>query len=76
MNYMPGAASSAANHRGRIKNLRLSTLRDSQQTCDARSYILQFEKDTLAFDKSMKHHVEGILHSYMVQVIILHTYIN
>lgn len=59
MSYMPGAASLAATHKGRIKNIRLSTLRDSQQTSDPRSYILNFEKDTISLDKSMKDKAEG-----------------
>lgn len=59
MEYIPGAASLAATHRGRIKNLRLSTLRDSQQNADPRSSILDFEKETVAHDRAMKGKVEG-----------------
>ena len=59
MEYIPGAASLAATHRGSVKNLRLSTLRDSQQNVDPRSSILDFEKETVAHDRAMKGKVEG-----------------
>ena len=35
--YMPGAASLGATHRGKIKNIRLSILRDAQQNVDPRT---------------------------------------
>ena len=56
---MPGAASLAATHRAKIKNIRLSTLHDTRQTLDPKSVILDFERDTLNYDKSMKENVEG-----------------
>ena len=59
MDYMPGAASLAASHKGRIKNLRLNTLRDTQQTTDYRSCILDFEREILQYDQTMKQNVEG-----------------
>ena len=61
MSYIPGAASLAATHTGRIKNICLSTLRDSEQTSDPQSCILSFEKDTVSFDKSMKEQVKVLL---------------
>lgn len=54
MEYMPGAASLAATHRGKIKNIRLSTLRDAGQNVDPRACILDFEKESLAYDKKQK----------------------
>lgn len=46
INYMPGSAT----HHGKIKNIRLSTLRDTQMTQDPKSCILIFEKETAAHD--------------------------
>ena len=40
--YMPGAASAAAAHKGKVKNIRLTTLRDVRQTKDSRGVILDF----------------------------------
>ena len=60
MEYMPAAASLAAAHKGRIKNIRLSTLRDSQQTSDFRSCILNFEREACQYDNSMKRKLEGM----------------
>ena len=54
MEYMPGAASLAATHRGKIKNIRLSTLRDASQNIDPRACILDFEKEAVAYDKKQK----------------------
>ena len=59
MNYMPGAASLAATHKGRVKNLRLSTLRDTQRVSDFRTSILDLERVTLHHDHTMKEHVGG-----------------
>ncbi len=59
MDYIPGAASLAATHRGKVKNLRLSTLRDCHQNADPRSSILDFEREAIALDKAMKEKVEG-----------------
>ena len=42
--HMPGAASLAATHWGKIKSIRLSTLWDASQNIDQRSCILDFEK--------------------------------
>ncbi len=47
MEYMPGAASLAATNRGKIKNIRLSTLRESQSVIDPRSAVLDFENEAL-----------------------------
>ena len=60
MPYMPGAANLAATHRSKIKNIRLTTLRDTCSNVDPRSAILDFEKDVLGYDKSMKDKVEGM----------------
>ena len=61
MDYMPGAASLAATHRGKIKNIRLSTLRDASQNLDQRSCILDFEKEAIAHDKKQKLFSEGTI---------------
>ena len=59
MQYMPGAACLAATHRSKVKNIRLSTLRDSSSVADPRSAILDFEKDAHKYDNSLKDKVEG-----------------
>lgn len=53
MDYMSAASSLAAAHRGKLKNLRKSTLWDNKLTHDPRAYILQFEKEALAHDTAM-----------------------
>lgn len=60
MDYMPGASSLAATHRGKIKNIRLSTLRGDDNSMDPRASILQFEKTALAHDKTMKQETQGM----------------
>ena len=52
MDYMPSAASLAAAHKGKMKNLRLKTLHN--QCSDPRSCILNFEKQAKDHDNSMK----------------------
>ena len=59
MSYMPGASSFAATHRGKVKNIRLSTLRDTQMISDPRSSILQFEKESIAYDSNAKRETQG-----------------
>ena len=59
MSYMPGASSLAATHRGKVKNIRLSTLRDTQMISDPRSSILQFEKESIAYDSNAKRETHG-----------------
>ena len=54
MNYMPGTASLAATHRGKVKNIRLSTLRDNLMTPDPKTCILHFEQETKAYDSATK----------------------
>ena len=51
MSYMPGAASLAATHRGKVELL--STLRDDQ-TQVPKSCILNFEKETETYDAATK----------------------
>lgn len=64
MNYIPGAASLAATHRGKIKNIRLSSLRDTEMTPDAKACILNFEKGTVLLDNAMKKQAKGTSHNY------------
>lgn len=59
MQYMPGAASLAATHRGKVKNIRLSTLRDTSQNVDQRVCILDFEKEATAYDRDQRKHTLG-----------------
>uniref|UniRef100_A0A1X7U995 DNA 3'-5' helicase n=1 Tax=Amphimedon queenslandica TaxID=400682 RepID=A0A1X7U995_AMPQE len=59
MSYIPGAASLSCTHRTRIKNIRLTTLRNTNCTVDSRTALLDFEKDAIAFDKSMRDNTEG-----------------
>ena len=49
MSYMPGAASLAAVHRGRIKIIRGSTLRES--AANPKTSIIDCEKQTQKYDK-------------------------
>ena len=48
MSYMPGAPSLATTHRGKVKNIHLSTLRDNEMTQNPKSCILNFEKEAEA----------------------------
>ena len=57
---MPGAASLACTHRSKIKNIRLTTLRDTHSNADPRIAILDFERDAIAYDNSMKDKTEGL----------------
>lgn len=52
MEYMPSAASLAASHKGKLKNLRLKSLHDHHG--DTRACILSFEKHAKHHDSSMK----------------------
>ena len=49
MSYMPGEASLAAVHRGKIKNIQGSTLRES--AVNPKTGTVQFEKQTQKYDK-------------------------
>lgn len=75
MEYMPGVASLAATHRGKIKNIRLSTLRDANQNIDPRACILDFEKESLAYDKQQKlsTKTEGII--MLITVVVHNVYV-
>ena len=56
LDYMPGAASLAATHKGRLKNVRLSALRDGGHA-DPRACILKLESDAKRYDNSMKENI-------------------
>ena len=56
LDYMPGAASSAATHKGRLKNVRLSALRDGGHA-DPRACFLKLESDAKRYDNSMKENI-------------------
>ena len=51
MPYMTSAASLAAAHKGRIKNIRASALRETKEERTPGVSILIFEKEALAYDK-------------------------
>ena len=70
MQYMPGVASLAATNRLKIKNIRLNTLKEMQSSADPRSAVLDFEKDALKYDNSMKDKIESTyLQIYMYLTI-------
>ena len=72
MKYIPGAMSLAATHRGKVKNIRLSTLRDSGMTSDARTCILNFEKESLRHDSATKQETKGTYtHVHVTRSVIL-----
>ena len=50
MDYMPGAASLAAAHRGKVQNLCLAALREKHHGLPAESCILGLEKATKCHD--------------------------
>lgn len=54
MPYLPAAASLAAAHKGRIKNVRAATLRDTREDRNPGVIILTFEEESLKYDKKMK----------------------
>lgn len=76
IDYIPGVASLAAAHRGKVKNIRLSTIRDSNMTPDAKSCILNFEKKTVSYDRSMKLQAKGMynyIHASKLLSLATHT---
>ena len=54
MDYMPVAASLAASHKGRRKNIQLLALHDGSQNLDPRTCILKFESDAKKHDLTKK----------------------
>lgn len=57
MQYMPAAASLAAAHKGRIKNIRASTLRETEEERKPGVVILTFEEETLKHDRHNKENL-------------------
>ena len=49
--YLPGAASLAATHKGRIGNIRTTALRDTKDERNPGVVILTFEDECLKYDK-------------------------
>ena len=75
MKYIPGAMSLAATHRGKVKNIRLSTLRDSGMTSDA--CILNFEKESLRHNSATKQETKGTyIHVHVTTSVILKKLLN
>ncbi len=52
MPYLPAAASLAAAHKGRIKNIRSAALREEKEERNPGFVILTFEDESLTFDRS------------------------
>ena len=44
--------------RGKVKNIRLSTLRDNQMSQNPKSCVLNFEKETEAYDDTMTNETQ------------------
>lgn len=55
MPYLPAAASLAAAHKGKIKNIRASSLRETKEERNPGVVILSFEEATLKEDE---HHTQ------------------
>lgn len=51
MPYLPAAASLAAAHKGKVKNIRASTLRETSELRNPGVVVLTFEDETLKYDK-------------------------
>jgi 1,4-dihydroxy-2-naphthoyl-CoA synthase len=49
--YLPAAASLAAAHKGKVKNIRASALRDTKDSRNPGVVILTFEENALAYCK-------------------------
>ena len=76
MSYIPGAASLAATHRGKVKNIRLTTLRDANQNMDHHTCILDFEKETIAFDKKQRQQCADGREHFIKYASLGHPYIK
>lgn len=57
MPYLPAAASLAAAHKGKVKNIRASTLRETRELRNPGVVILTFEEETLQYDKQQSEQV-------------------
>lgn len=49
--YLPAAASLAAAHKGRIKNIRAATLRETKEERNPGVVILTFEEEAVKYDR-------------------------
>ncbi len=69
MPYMPAAASLAAAHKGKVKNIRSAVLRETKEDRNPGVVIINFESETLAYDKKqvMKTGAAGI---YMYSITL------
>lgn len=54
MDYMPGAASLTATHKGKVKNLRLTALREKTQGLPPEANTLNLEKVTKQYDSDQE----------------------
>lgn len=51
MSYMPAAASLAATHKGKIKNIRAAVLKETKEARNPGVVILSFEGESIEYDK-------------------------
>lgn len=65
MPYLPAAASLAAAHKGRIKNIRAATLQDTKEERNPGVVILTFEEESLKYDKQNEDHLGHLGTSYL-----------
>lgn len=54
LQYMPAAASLAATHKGKIKNIRAAALKETKEERNPGVVILSFENETIEYDKQSK----------------------
>lgn len=69
MKYMPGAVFLAATHRGKIKNIQLATLRDTDMSQDPKACNLNFEKETISHDNATRQNSHGIFYTLLIRLI-------
>lgn len=60
MPYLPAAA-----HKGRIKNIRVATLRDTKEERNPGIVILKFEEESLTYDRQNEDHLGHTGVSYL-----------
>lgn len=60
MPYIPGAASLAATHKGKVQNIRASALRQTKDDRMLEMLILTFEEETLKYDQQNKEQFGNI----------------
>ena len=69
---MPAAASFSAAHKGRIQNIRAATLRETKEERKPGVVILNFEDESVCYDKSQKEHLGYSGMKHVVLDITMH----